>query len=125
MNATEIETGQQDVIQRIHLAEAIATALLARASDASPDSDARLRGMVPLLSEYTQKLQEYATDAAMRKGSLPNLSRTGLSQLLPVAKKFAQFVSQRVNRITDDLLRMEIELRLAEYEAALSAAQRS
>lgn len=109
MNATEVEP------QSSPLAQEIAKTVIAGLSSplkANLDPDAKLQSLVTLLQEYTEKLHQYATGAGPLRS---DRSGTGFKLFFPAARKLAQFVSQRLNRVSDDLLRMELELRLAEY----------
>ncbi len=67
--------------------------------------------LLSLLKEYTVRITDSRVSA---------LKAEYVLRMLPTAKKLAQFASQRISRAPSDLLRMELELRLAEYESALS-----
>ena len=76
--------------------------------------------MLPLLKEYTGKLNDFSGNGHRKAGTkVP----APLQQYLIIAKRFAQFVSQRLATAHDDFLTIELQLRLAEYEAALATAE--
>ena len=97
-------------------------------------------GVIPLLKEYTQKLHsltqsargtlDQALDEAASKAQL-RITRQGLADLVryfnslfPVLKQLAQAVSQRLEHTEmDDLTRLELRVRLAEFEASLLLAK--
>ncbi len=86
-----------------------------------PDPDVVLRPLVPLLIEYTEKLRDLTwADTPKRRAKVDLPVKTALY----AAKKLAQFVSQRLSRPTDEVFRMELELRLAEYEMVYTAAKK-
>ncbi|MBY0460687.1 MAG: hypothetical protein K2V38_25495 [Gemmataceae bacterium] len=96
-------------------ADALAHALIAALKEQGrADPDARLRALVPLLKEYTRKIEQFTS------GNVTN-DDPGVQRILASAKRLAQFVSQRLHRVEDEVLRMELEIRLAEYEAVLLA----
>ena len=88
-------------------------------------ADATLSRALPLLMEYTTKLNEFAGPSVSGTVGTKSASAVTASvrQYLNAAKKLAQFVSQRLNTAQDDLLSIELHLRLAEYEAALASAE--
>jgi hypothetical protein len=130
MNATEndqIKGELSALIQSPEFAETIGNAIVARllpGPATNTDHDSTLRATLPLLREYTSKLQEYAPKTGFWAWSRNTGRNPSLEKILPTAKKLAQFVSQRLDGAQDDLLRLELELRLVEYEAALSTAQK-
>lgn len=98
-------------------------------------------GLIPLLKEFTQKLgnigkeaQELMMQLATRGGFFGHstdlvalrqrLLRDSFKQLRPAATQLAQHVSQLVEHGgLEDLTRLELRLRLAEYEATLRSAE--
>ncbi len=90
-------------------------------NDAATDPDAKMRELLPLLAEYTQKIRQYKSDTGLFGG--PLRSTQSLAGFYTAARKLSQFVSQRLNRVKDEFLKMELELRLAEYEAMLGVAR--
>lgn len=86
-----------------------------------PDPDITLRGVIPLLIEYTQKLKDLSWIETPKRGTKVD---SPIKATLFAAKTLAQFVSQRLNWPKDDLLRMELQLRLAEYEMVYLAAEK-
>ena len=74
--------------------------------------------LVALLSEYTDKLKRLGDDTSQPA------RREFLSRLSPVAEDLARFASQKIEHMRlDELMRFELQLRLAEFEAALTIAQ--
>ena len=73
-----------------------------------------IRSVLPLLTEYTAKLRNLDVNEPEDQMYFQNLQ--------PSARKLAQFVSQRLSREEEGTLRLELELRLAEFEAALRQA---
>lgn len=110
----EIDNAAQEQLlaqfQNPEFAAATIRTLLSR-SESRDDPDAMLRSLLPLLKEYTKKLQTLTTNNSV--------DQKYLTRIQPPARKLAQFVSQRLNKADDDVLRLELELRLAEFEAAL------
>ena len=106
------------VCQSPEFADSIARAILNRAETirAEPrhDQDAWARSVLPLLKEYTTKLEGIII---MDPGA-----QHYLNSLQSAARNLAQFVSQRMSNTKDDVLRLELQLRLAEFEAALRQA---
>jgi hypothetical protein len=108
--------------------------------------------VIPLLGEYAEKLREiFKAMRRMRRagqritGRLPaekdvqredrlerevrlaefDFEKRRLMLLLPPAKELSRFVSQMVEHSPlDDVVRIELRLRLAEFEAALHIATR-
>jgi hypothetical protein len=74
----------------------------------------QLRDILALLKEYTAKLEN--VDIAQQR------DQAYFARIQPAARKLAQFVSQRLNGVDEGALHLELELRLAEYEAALQKA---
>jgi len=78
--------------------------------------------LIALLREYTEKLNHY-TDDARKSGTVFNRQVT--ARLLPVAHELASYASQQIEyRGYDDLTRLELQLRLAEFESALTTADK-
>jgi hypothetical protein len=80
----------------------------------SSDKQWQLRSILPLLTEYTTKLQDIDFNEKR--------DETYFNEIQPAARKLAQFVSQQLDSVSDDAPRLELELRLAEFEAALRQA---
>jgi hypothetical protein len=106
--------------------------------------EAALRELLPLLKEYTGKLNRSTTmlhrirseiDPAsvkpqsrdFRVAERKHEARTDLlKKLLPHARTLAQFASQQASQLQDDdTLRLEVLLRLAEFESAIAIAQKN
>ncbi len=103
---------------------------------AKPRPDSYGRRAVPLLKEYSQRLQELGRAIRQARNDL-EAERTGTARwnslqseffslkqlflrLKPAAVKLAQNVSQHVEHAKmNDLTRLELSLRLAEFEHAL------
>lgn len=92
-------------------------AAVADIDDSHQEPYARL---VLLLQEYTEKLQRFHEQATSPAGDSSRF-RSQFKRMLPSARKLAQFASQRLTWGEDELSRLELELRLAEFEMALNA----
>ena len=82
---------------------------------------------IPLLKEYGEKLRVIAVRAQNgKKGSAEQADlATMMKRLGPPAKQLAQQVSQLIEHAhLDEMTRVELMLRLAEYEHAYLAAQK-
>ena len=79
--------------------------------------------LMALLTEYTEKLNSIADIAAL--GTMRRMDRETLFQkLIPPAQELARFASQQIEfKGLDELRRLELRLRLAEFEAALRSAK--
>lgn len=87
------------------------------------DRDAALRKTLPLLIEFTEKIKNIPQSFGIPVASRIDMQEQhAIRTFLNSAKKLAQFISQRINGISDITLRVELEIRLAEYEAVLSIA---
>lgn len=74
-----------------------------------------LRSLLDTLSEYAKRLREFSPPS-------PD-GHEWARRVLPAARKLAQHMSQKLeSRLADDT-RVELELRLADFEAALELAE--
>jgi hypothetical protein len=91
--------------------------------------------VIPLLKEYTEKLNGIKMEAnKLRRPTSTGVSldhrvwndlQTKLQALTPPAKSLAQHVSQKLEHgALDEVDRLELWLRLAEFEHALLAAEK-
>lgn len=102
-----------------HQLTSLGVGTVTRPPEPTKDPDAKLRTVLPLLVEYTEKLRDFTVP-----GHKIGLKvHAAFPQYLTAAKRFAQFVSQRLDTTHDDILHFELLLRLAEYEAALATAE--
>ena len=124
--ATELLQNMASGVAPPEMTSEEAKASLARAIT-SPDSvssdkpDNELYSLIPLLKEYTLKLQQILSGNSYVNSLPDNARQKAVQRITPASRRLAQMVSQRLNRVKSDFLRIELELRLAEYEAALAS----
>lgn len=88
-------------------------------ADVAQDTEQSEQRLLPLLQEYTAKLQALAENLPELPSERKNAKQRS-AILLSAMKKLAQTVSQRLTFPDDYVLRLELELRLAEFEMALA-----
>ena len=108
------------------------------AADLATEDNRPSDSLSGLLAEYTVKLQNIVSDvdnleakfAEFRSRTPPSDKREWLAlkrligSILPVAKALSQLVSQMIEQSpADDVLSLELRLRLAEFESAIFACQ--
>src|SRR6266851_4028419 len=70
-----------------------------------------VKTLIALLNEYTDKLNRLGDDGQPARREI-------LNRLSPVAQQLARFASQKIEHEgLDELMRLELQLRLAEFEA--------
>ena len=94
----------------------IGVAARPRAATKQPDARDRaekgIRALLDALGEYARRFHEF--------DSTRSYDHNWAERVLPVALKFARHMSQKLETRLGDDVRIELELRLADFEASLA-----